>query len=134
MEITSKWIKNYQFKVDNGRNQSIIMDVPPQYGGKDTAPTALEYAIMALATCLGTTYKMIADKMHLDIQSLEVKANADKTDEDKTVTSIYLSLNVASNEQIEKLEKCLMIAEENCPVDLIFHQTQIPMKVTLEKQ
>ena len=72
MEITSKWIDKYKFRVDDGRHPYFELDVPPKFGGEDTAPTALEMAVMALATCLGTTYKMTADHMHLTIKELEV--------------------------------------------------------------
>jgi uncharacterized OsmC-like protein len=132
MEITSKWIEKYRFAVTDGRHEPFILDVPPNYGGEDKGPTALEMAIMSLATCLGTSYKLIADHMHLKISSLEVKAIANKTEQDKTVTDIHLYVKIGSNDPKEKLEKCLVLAEENCPVDQIFMQTQIPMEVILE--
>lgn len=132
MEIISKWIEKYRFSVSDGRHHPFILDVPPNYGGDDIGPTALEFAIMGLATCLGTTFKMIADKSHLNVTSVEVKAVANKTDEDKTVTDIHLYVKVGSDSEYEKLEKALKIAEDNCPVDLIFQQTQIPMEVILQ--
>jgi uncharacterized OsmC-like protein len=49
-----------------------------KFGGDDTAPPALEMATMVLATCLGTTYKMTIDHMHLEVEDLEVKAIANK--------------------------------------------------------
>ncbi|NHJ46783.1 MAG: OsmC family protein [Asgard group archaeon] len=132
MEITSKWIEKYRFSVTDGRHEHFILDVPPNYGGEDKGPTALELAIMALATCLGTSYKLVADKMHLDITSLEVKAIANKTENDKTVTDIHLYVKIESDSPQEKLQNCLELAEENCPVDQIFLQTQIPMEVILQ--
>ncbi|MFW9922741.1 MAG: OsmC family protein [Candidatus Thorarchaeota archaeon] len=131
MEITSRWLDKYRFEASNGRNHTIIADVPPNYGGENSGPTALELAIMGLTSCLGTTFKMISDKMHLNIAALEVKAIANKTMEDKTVTDIHLFVKVKSNESKEKLEKCLIMTEENCAVDLIFAQTRIPMDVKL---
>ncbi|HUU76996.1 MAG TPA: OsmC family protein [candidate division Zixibacteria bacterium] len=131
MEITSKWIDKFQFKVDNGRNQTVILDVPPNYGGDNTGPTGLELAIMGLASCLGTTYKMIADKMHIEIIGLEVKAIVNK-DERDMVTDINLNVKIESNDEPEKLQKVLEMAEQNCPVDNIFHQTKIPMETKLE--
>lgn len=132
MEITSKWIEKYRFSVTDGRHQSFLLDVPPNHGGDDKGPTALEFAIMGLATCLGTTFKMIADKSQLNVTSVEVKAIANKTEKDKTVTDIHLYVKVGSDSEHEKLEKTLKIAEDNCPVDLIFQQTQIPMEVILQ--
>ncbi len=128
MEIESKWLDKYRFSVTNGRNDPIIIDVGPDYGGK--GPAALELVIMALATCLGTTYKMIADKMHLSISAINVKAIANK-DEKDFITDVHLHVYVSSKDSTEKLEKTLELAEKNCPVDNIFHQTQIPTEATL---
>ncbi|MBK5112246.1 MAG: OsmC family protein [Candidatus Heimdallarchaeota archaeon] len=131
MEITSKWIDKYKFRVDDGRHPYFELDVPPKFGGEDTAPTALEMAVMALATCLGTTYKMTVDHMHLTIEDLEVKAIANKTD-DIHLSDIHLIVRVKSQEPLEKLEKALHLAEKNCAVDIIFQQTKIPMETKLE--
>jgi putative redox protein len=131
MEISSKWIEKYKFSVTNGRNATYTLDIPKSYGGEDTGPTALELALMGLVGCLGTSYKMIADKMHLVVNDVEVKAIADKTMEDKTVTAIHLEIIIKSQNKREQLEKCLHMAEENCPVDLIFHQTAIPIEKKL---
>ena len=124
MDIESKWLDNYRFSVSNGHNDPIIVDVGPDYGGN--GPAALELTIMSLATCLGTTYKMIADKMHLKVTALNVKASVKKNDQ-SFITDIKLDVYVSSDEQNEKLIKALEMAEKNCPVDNIFHQTQIPM-------
>lgn len=131
MEISSKWIEKYKFSVTNGRNATFTLDVPLSYGGDDSGPSALELSLMGLVGCLGTTYKMIADKMHLTVNEVEVKAIADKTEHDLTVTAIHIEVFIKSQDPKEKLEKCLQMAEENCPVDLIFHQTSIPIETKL---
>ncbi|MHA1124258.1 MAG: OsmC family protein [Candidatus Heimdallarchaeota archaeon] len=131
MEIISKWIEKYKFSVTNGRNATYTLDVPEIYGGDDTGPTALELSLMGLVGCLGTSYKMVADKMHLTVNDIEVKAKAEKTMQDKTITAIHIAVIIKSEDPKDKLEKCLQMAEENCPVDLIFHQTTIPIETKL---
>jgi len=131
LEIISKWIEKYKFSVTNGRNATYTLDVPEIYGGDDTGPTALELSLMGLVGCLGTSYKMVADKMHLTVNDIEVKAKAEKTMQDKTITAIHIAVIIKSEDPKDKLEKCLQMAEENCPVDLIFHQTTIPIETKL---
>ena len=131
MEITSKWIEKNRFKVDDGKHPFIILDTPEKFGGDDTAPTALEMAVMALATCLGTTYRMTLGHMHLKFEALEVKALANKSD-DIHLSDIHLIVKIKSKDSHDKLEKALAIAEKNCAVDIIFHQTDIPIKTKLE--
>ncbi|HUT79998.1 MAG TPA: OsmC family protein [Candidatus Bathyarchaeia archaeon] len=131
MEIISKWIEKNRFLVSNGKHSELFLDTPPKYGGEDTAPTTLELAIMTLAGCIGTTFKMTADHMHLEINALEVKAIANKSD-DIHLSYIHLTLIINSKESSEKLKHCLELAEKNCPVDIIFQQTAIPIEMNLE--
>ena len=132
MEITSKWLEKYKFKVNDGRHSDLLLDVSPIYGGEDKGPSALEMTIMALTTCLGTTFKMIADKMNLKISDLQLNSTANKAEKDKTVTDIHIWINVKSTESKEKLHKCLELAEENCPVDTIFRLANIPVETKLK--
>ncbi|MGC9780757.1 MAG: OsmC family protein [Candidatus Heimdallarchaeota archaeon] len=131
MEITSKWIEKNKFKVDDGKHPFFILDTPEKYGGDDAAPTALEMAVMALATCLGTSYRMTLSHMHLTFKELEIKAIANKSD-DIHLSDIHLMVYVKSKESQTKLEKALAIAEKNCAVDIIFHQTEIPIETKLK--
>lgn len=131
MEITSKWIEGNKFEVNNGRHPAVTLDTPAKFGGKDSAPSALELAIMALAGCLGTTYKMTAQHMHLEVTALEVKANFTKRD-DMYLNDVSLIVYATSKSDEQKLLKCLELAEKNCPVDVLFHQTKIPIKTQLK--
>ncbi len=73
---------------------------------------------------------MIADKMHLTITAISVKAKANKNEKD-FITDIKLHVYVSSKDPIEKLEKTLELAENNCPVDNIFQQTKISVEAEL---
>jgi len=48
---SSKWIKNFQSVVDNGRGHEITIDLPKAKDGDDTGATALELAVLESTSC-----------------------------------------------------------------------------------
>ena len=51
IKATAKLVDNVRSIVDNAKQHSIVLDLPEAKGGKNTGPTALELAVMALADC-----------------------------------------------------------------------------------
>ena len=72
LKSNARWIRGYLTDVDVGRGHKIQMDLPPHQNGEDLAATALEYMVMGYAGCTVTMYKIIADKMRLQIDSIDI--------------------------------------------------------------
>lgn len=128
---TFKWIENFQSTVDNGRNKSVKMDLPEASGGDDTAPTALEFAAMSLCGCIGTIFALVAKKMRLTFEKLDVILEADKGKDDPTITAVRAEVFVKSSESTEKLQRCLDTTMNTCPVGVIYEKAGIPVDVKL---
>ncbi|MDK2463414.1 MAG: osmotically inducible protein C, partial [Candidatus Korarchaeota archaeon] len=60
MRARSKLVEGFRSVIDDGRGHSVVTDLPKDMGGTDTAPTALELAVMALAGCITTIFAMVA--------------------------------------------------------------------------
>lgn len=131
MKSTTKWVKNYQSVVDNGRSHGIVIDLPKDKDGDDLGPTALELAVMGLSGCIGTIYPLIANKMRLSIDNLEVELEAEKGPDDPTITKIKADVKVKSTEKKDKLEKCLETTMNTCPVGFLYEKAGIPMDINL---
>ncbi|MBD3191178.1 MAG: OsmC family peroxiredoxin [Candidatus Heimdallarchaeota archaeon] len=131
MKSTTKWVKNYQSVVDNGRSHGIVIDLPEGKDGDDMGPTALELAVMGLSGCIGTIYSLIAKKMRLSIDSIEVELEAEKGPDDPTVTKVSADVKVKSSEKKAKLEKCLETTMNTCPVGVLYQNAGIPMDINL---
>ncbi|MHA1629267.1 MAG: OsmC family protein [Candidatus Heimdallarchaeota archaeon] len=121
-------IDKYQAVVNNGRQHAVLMDLPAGKGD-DIAPTALEYLVMSLAGCIGTIYKVVADKMRLKIQRLKVDLEAEKGEDDPTVKAVHATVYVKTNAPMAKLEKCLDLTMKTCPVGALYEKANIPMDV-----
>ena len=131
MLVTSKWIKNHQSVVTNGRSDAVIMDLPPEKGGDDYAATALEFAVMALAGCITTIFSVVAKNSKVKVSDLEVIADAEKPDEALTITKVKMNVNITSNAPQDKLEKIFRITLRQCPVEALFRKANIDMDVKL---
>ena len=131
MLITSKWIKNHQSVVDNGRTDAVIMDLPPDKGGEDRAATALEFVVMALAGCITTIFSLVAKNSRVKLERLEAIVDADKPDGASTITKVIIYLNVDSDESEDKIKKILRLTLKQCPVESLFRQAKIEMEVFL---
>lgn len=129
MQSTSKWVKNYQSVVDNGRNHAIVIDLPKGQNGDDLAPTALELAVMGLSGCISTIFAMVAAKMRLEFTQLEVELKAEKGDQ--TISEAGFVLKIESDASDEKIRKCLDATLNTCPVGVLFSKAGVEVKSSI---
>lgn len=130
MKSTSLWTRQFQSVVDNGRNHSMVIDLPEAKGGINSGPTALEMCVMSFSGCVGTIFAMVAQKMRLTFEHLEVEVNAEQKNEAPTITDIHFIMNIKTNEAKDKIEKCLELTMNTCPVGVLFKQAGV--KITNE--
>ena len=125
MKSKSIWTQQFQSVVNNGRNHSVVIDLPEEKGGSNNGATALELCVMSFSGCLGTIFAMVANKMRINIEKLEVDVNAEQKNNAPTVTDIFYTLSVKSDADAEKIEKCLELTENTCPVGVLFKQAGV---------
>lgn len=131
LRANAKWVKNYKTEVDNGRGHNVKMDLPPHQMGDDSAASPLEFMIMGYAGCTITMFKLVTDKMRLNIESIDIETNAEKPEAIQTVSSMKSIITVKTSEPREKIQKALDKAREMCPVGRIYEQAQIPADIEL---
>ena len=130
MKSTSLWTRQFQSVVDNGRNHSMVIDLPEAKGGINSGPTALEMCVMSFSGCVGTIFAMVAQKMRLTFEHMEVEVNAEQKNEAPTITDIHFIMNIKTIETKDKIEKCLEHTMNTCPVGVLFKQAGV--KITNE--
>ena len=130
MKSTSLWTRKFQSVVDNGRNHSMVIDLPEAKGGINSGPTALELCVMGFSGCVGTIFAMVAEKMRLSFSFMEVEASAEQKDGAPTITDIHFIMSIETKEEPQKIEKCLEVTLSTCPVGVLFKQAGI--KITHE--
>ncbi len=98
----------------------MVIDLPEAKGGMNSGPTALEVCVMGFSGCVGTIFAMVAQKMRLSFDKMEVDVNAEQKDNAPTITDIHFVLSIKTNEEMQKIEKCLNHTLETCPVGVLF--------------
>ncbi|HEX2224766.1 MAG TPA: OsmC family protein [Thermoanaerobaculia bacterium] len=117
------------------RSFKIFMDEPPELGGRDGAPSPLEFIFAAHGGCLSYMTFFIGKELGIDVQGTEVTVSgsldpAKFAGKDRSVRAGYQAVNVeirvkadATPEQLEKLRQEV---EARCPVsDNIANPTPI---------
>lgn len=125
MKSKSLWTKKYQSVVDNGRNHSVVIDLPEAKGGDNSGPTALEMCVMSLSGCIGTIFALVAAKMRISFDKMEVDVDAEQRDNAPTLTHVHFVLSIRTEDPKEKIEKCLELTLNTCPVGVLFHQAGV---------
>jgi uncharacterized OsmC-like protein len=107
------------------RNFKVFADEPPELGGRDGAPSPLEYILVAHGTCVNYMTFFIAKELGIPVRSteIEVEASLDPAKfagTDRSVRAGYQSIKVnikvdadATPDQLAKLREEV---EARCPV------------------
>ena len=134
MRANAVWVEGYKSVLDDDRGHSVTVDLPPESGGKDAGPTGLELAIMALAGCVTTIFKLVAAKRKLTYESLKVELNAEKPKNAPTVTEVKGHVEIATGTE-QEVQIALKLTFKTCPVGVIFDQAGIKVNydLTLKK-
>lgn len=125
MKSNSLWTRKFQSVVDNGRNHSMVIDLPEEKGGSNSGPTALEMCVMSFSGCVGTIFAMVAEKMRLKFEKMEVELIAEQNHSAATITDVHFTLSIQTSEDRQKIEKCLEHTINTCPVGVLFKQAGV---------
>ena len=128
-----KLIENVRTIVDNARTHTVVCDLPKASGGDDTGPTALELAVMGLADCAATIFADIAKKSKIELNKLEVIAEAEKSADSPVLSNVKLKVKVSAKARKALIEAAWDNTENICPVVAIF-KNPIPIEVELETE
>ncbi|GAB1474470.1 hypothetical protein MASR2M69_19110 [Bacteroidota bacterium] len=103
----------------------MVIDLPEAKGGSNSGPTALEMCVMSLSGCVGTIFAMVAEKMRLKFEKMEVELIAEQSQNAPTITDVHFTLRIQTSEERQKIEKCLDITINTCPVGVLFKQAGV---------
>lgn len=131
MSVKSTWIEGHKSVLDDGRNHSVVVDLPESSGGEDMGTSALELTNMSLAGCISTIFSIVASKMNLDIDELVVEIETSKSEETGTIDQADAEVKIESEEPKEKLEKCLEKTMDTCPVGLLYERAGVEVTTDL---
>lgn len=125
MKSTAIWTKDFQSVIDNGRDHSLIIDLPEAKGGANAGPTALELCVMSFCGCVSTIFARVARKMHIEYTDYHVETFAEQEPGAPTITDVHCVLYIHSECPEERINRCFETTIKNCPVGNLFKQAGV---------
>lgn len=131
MKIRLERTENVQFVATNAAGAKIVIDGPPDMGGKDGGLRPMETLLSALAGCSSIDVIHIMGKQRQDLQGLSVEVEGQRADAVPAVfTHIHLRFTGSGPIDPVKFQKAVDLSmEKYCSVS---HMLQPHVKITAE--
>jgi len=124
------------------RSVKIFMDEPPELGGKDGAPSPLEYILAAHGGCLSYMTFYIGKELGIAVKGTEIEVEAaldpakfagTNRDIRAGYQGVNVKIKVDADATSDELEKLRSEVEARCPVsDNIGQATSVNISLTLQ--
>lgn len=125
LTANAKLVKNFRIDVDDGRTHAVCLDLEEEDGGTNLGPSALELALMSFAGCYATIFMLTAKKMRKDVNGLEVKAEAVKSEKIGTITEARFDITIDSPMSEDRVGRVHGLTVKDCPVGKIFEMAGV---------
>ncbi len=80
MNVRVKWMDNMTFVGETGSGHAVVMDGPPDHGGRDLAPRPMEMVLLGLGGCTAFDVVSILKKARQNITGCEADIQAERAD------------------------------------------------------
>lgn len=126
MKASISWIGEARFVADSGSGHSIVMDGPPEHGGRDLGPRPMEMLLMGLGGCTAFDVVHILKKGRHAVSTCRVQIDAQRADaEPKVFTRIHVHFVVAGDGLTEAVvaRAVKLSAEKYCSASIMLGAT-----------
>lgn len=122
MKASIKWKEQVTFLGETESGHSVVMDGPPEGGGRNLGPRPMELVLLGTGGC--TTYDVIhiLKKSRQQVTDCEVKITAERATEDpKVFTKIHFHFIVTGKDlKAEQVERAIHLsAEKYCSASIM---------------
>ena len=122
MKARIKWIEGKAFMGESGSGHAVVMDGPPESGGRDLGIRPMEMILLGLGGCTGFDVVHILEKARQPVSDCVVEVEAERSDSvPKVFTSIHVHFVVSgdglSDKQVARAVE--LSAEKYCSASLM---------------
>lgn len=122
MQATVKWVDGRTFLGESGSGHTVIMDGPPDHGGRNIGIRPMEMILLGVGGCSSFDVMDILQKGRNDIVHCMVELSAERVDAVPSVfSSIHLHFKVTGRNLKEKVvERAVKLsAEKYCSASIM---------------
>lgn len=125
MQARVKWIENAAFIGETGSGHAIVIDGPPDIGGRNLGPRPMELMLLCVGSCSAVDVVHILKKARQPVGECFVEVSGTRADTDpKVFTAIHLHFVVSGRglgaKQVERAVK--LSAEKYCSASLMLEK------------
>lgn len=103
MQARVKWTDGRQFLAESGSGHSVVIDGPPDHGGRNTGARPMEMLLMGTGGCSAFDVLNILEKARAEVTDCVAEVNAERADTTPSVfTRIHLHFIVTGRALREK--------------------------------
>ena len=78
MQATVKWVDNAMFLGESGSGHSVVMDGPPEHGGRNMGVRPMEMLLLGLGGCASYDVMSILQKSRQQVTSCHAELSAER--------------------------------------------------------
>jgi putative redox protein len=126
MKANVNWIGGAAFVGETPDGNRLIMDGPPEGGGRNLGPRPMETMLLGMGACSCYDVVSILKKARQDINDCKLEISSERADSDpKVFTAIHLHFLLTGNELKEKqVERAIKLsAEKYCSASIMLGKT-----------
>ena len=126
MKVRIKWLEDVAFVGESDSNHAVVMDGPPESGGRNLGPRPMETVLIGTGGCTAFDVVHILRKSRADITDCVVEIDADRAAEDpKVFTRIHFHFIVTGKAlKPQIVERAVHLsAEKYCSASIMLAKT-----------
>lgn len=126
MKATVKWLDNMSFVGESGSGHAIVMDGPPDAGGRNMGARPMEMVLLGMGGCTAFDVVLILKRARQEITDCHVELEAERaTEVPKVFTKIHAHYIIKGKGlDAKKVERAVkMTAEKYCSVSIMLAAT-----------
>ena len=125
MKARIKWVEDVMFVGESGSGHSVVIDGPPEHGGRNLGIRPMELLLQGLGGCTAFDVMMILKKARQPVTDcvLEIEAERAET-EPKVFTKIHIHFIVSGTGVSDKhVQRAIQLsAEKYCSASIMLGQ------------
>ena len=126
MKTRIEWKDGMSFLAESGSGHSVLMDGPPEAGGKNLGPRPMEMLLMGTGCCAAFDVVLILRKSRQEISDCVVEIEAERAQEEpKVFTRIHFHF-ILSGKKLnpQQVERAISLsAEKYCSASIMLGKT-----------
>ncbi len=122
MKARVKWLEEVTFVAESGSGHAMVMDGPPEMGGRNLGVRPMEMMLMGMGGCTAFDVMMILKKSRQEVTDCVVELSAERAEnEPKVFTRIHVHFVVTGRDLKElKVRKAVELsAEKYCSASIM---------------